>query len=151
MNEMRLGVCYYPEQWPEAWWAEDARQMVELGIRQVRIGEFCWSRVEPRPEVFDWGWLDRAVQVLADVGLQIVMCTPTATPPKWLVDQDPQMLAVGADGPDASARAGITTSPATPTWSRPGASRGRTQNATAATLRWWPGRPTTSTAAMTPW
>jgi beta-galactosidase len=98
MNEMRLGVCYYPEQWPEAWWAEDARQMVELGIRQVRIGEFCWSRVEPRPEVFDWGWLDRAVQVLADVGLQIVMCTPTATPPKWLVDQDPQMLAVGADG-----------------------------------------------------
>ena len=98
MNKVRLGVCYYPEHWPEAWWAEDARQMVELGIRQVRIGEFCWSRVEPRPGVFDWGWLDRAVQVLADAGLQIVMCTPTATPPKWLVDRDPQMLAVGADG-----------------------------------------------------
>jgi beta-galactosidase GanA len=95
---MRLGVCYYPEHWPESWWPEDARQMVDLGIRQVRIGEFCWSRVEPLPGQFDWAWLDRAVQVLADVGLQIVMCTPTATPPKWLVDADPGMLAVGADG-----------------------------------------------------
>jgi beta-galactosidase len=95
---MRLGVCYYPEHWPEAWWPQDARQMGALGIRQVRIGEFCWSRVEPEPGRFEWGWLDRAVQVLADAGLQIVMCTPTATPPKWLVDQDPDMLAVGADG-----------------------------------------------------
>ncbi|MBL0088985.1 MAG: beta-galactosidase [Ideonella sp.] len=95
---MHLGVCYYPEHWPEAWWPDDARQMVDLGIRQVRIGEFCWSRVEPRPGEFHWEWLDLAVQVLADTGLQIVMCTPTATPPKWLVDQDPHMLAAGADG-----------------------------------------------------
>ncbi len=95
---MHLGVCYYPEHWPEAWWPDDARQMVKLGIRQVRIGEFCWSRVELQPGQFDWGWLDRAVQVLADAGLQIVMCTPTATPPKWLVDLDPDMLAVNADG-----------------------------------------------------
>ena len=95
---MRLGVCYYPEHWPESWWADDAREMVALGIRLVRIGEFCWSRVEPTAGVFDWAWLDRAVQVLDDAGLQIVMCTPTATPPKWLVNSDPDMLAVGLDG-----------------------------------------------------
>ena len=95
---MHLGVCYYPEHWPEAWWHEDAHQMVALGLKQVRIGEFCWSRVEPQAGVFDWAWLDRAVAVLADAGLQIVMCTPTATPPKWLVDADPGMLALGADG-----------------------------------------------------
>lgn len=95
---MRLGVCYYPEHWPEEGWARDAREMTELGICQVRIGEFCWSQLEPEPGRFEWGWLDRAVQVLADAGLQIVMCTPTATPPKWLVDRDPAMLAVGADG-----------------------------------------------------
>ena len=95
---MRLGVCYYPEQWPESWWPEDARQMAALGIRQVRIGEFCWSRVEPQPGQFNWAWLDRAVQVLADAGLQIVMCTPTAAPPKWLVDQDPEMLAQDVSG-----------------------------------------------------
>ena len=95
---MHLGVCYYPEHWPESQWADDAARMWALGIRQVRIAEFCWSRIEPRAGVFDFAWLDRALAVLASAGLQIVMCTPSATPPKWLVDADPDMLAVGADG-----------------------------------------------------
>ena len=30
---MKLGVCYYPEHWPEARWADDARRMREMGIR----------------------------------------------------------------------------------------------------------------------
>ncbi len=95
---MKLGVCYYPEHWPEALWAEDARRMAALGIGWVRIGEFAWSRIEPAPGHFDWGWLDRAVETLAAAGLKIVMCTPTATPPKWLVDAHPDMLAVDAEG-----------------------------------------------------
>ena len=95
---MRLGVCYYPEHWPEAMWAEDAARMRDMGISLVRIAEFAWSRIEPEPGRFEWGWLDRAVDVLAAAGLEIVMCTPTATPPKWLVDRIPQMLAVDANG-----------------------------------------------------
>ena len=95
---MRLGVCYYPEHWPETMWADDARRMKALGIEQVRIAEFAWSRIEPSPGEYDWGWLDRAVDVLGAAGLEIVMCTPTATPPKWLVDRHPDILAIGADG-----------------------------------------------------
>jgi beta-galactosidase len=95
---MRLGVCYYPEHWPEAWWAGDAQAMAAMGIAQVRIGEFSWARIEPAPGQFDWGWLDRAIAILAAAGLKIVLCTPTTTPPKWLVDADPTMLAVGDDG-----------------------------------------------------
>ena len=95
---MNLGVCYYPEQWPEAWWDDDARRMAAMGIRYVRIAEFAWSRIEPSPGVFAWEWLDRAVETLHAHGLKVVMCTPTATPPKWLVDADPAMLAVDANG-----------------------------------------------------
>jgi beta-galactosidase len=95
---MKLGVCYYPEHWPEALWADDARRMAELGVHWVRIGEFAWSRIEPEPGRFDWAWLDRAVETLDAAGLKIVMCTPTATPPKWLVDAHPEMLAVDASG-----------------------------------------------------
>ncbi|HKR44913.1 MAG TPA: beta-galactosidase [Paraburkholderia sp.] len=95
---MRLGVCYYPEHWPEAMWKDDAARMKALGIAQVRIAEFAWSRIEPTPGEFDWGWLDRAIDTLGDAGLQVVMCTPTATPPKWLIDQHPDILPVGADG-----------------------------------------------------
>ncbi len=89
-----LGVCYYPEHWPERWWAEDARRMRALGLTHVRIAEFAWSRIEPEPGVFDWGWLDRAVAVLGAAGLKVVMCTPTATPPKWLIDAHPDILPV---------------------------------------------------------
>jgi len=95
---MRLGCCYYPEHWPQQIWAEDARRMAEMGLTRVRIGEFAWSRIEPEAGRFDWGWLDRAIETLASVGLGIILGTPTATPPKWLVDTMPDMLAIDADG-----------------------------------------------------
>jgi beta-galactosidase len=95
---MKLGVCYYPEHWPEQMWADDARRMADLGLTWVRIGEFAWSRIEPDPARFDWSWLDRAIETLGAAGLKIVMCTPTATPPKWLVDASPDMLAVDSRG-----------------------------------------------------
>jgi beta-galactosidase len=94
---MQLGVCYYPEQWPESYWQSDAERMVDMGISHVRIAEFAWSRMEPQAGQFDWAWLDRAVDTLQAAGLKIIMCTPTTTPPKWLVDSDPSMLAVDAN------------------------------------------------------
>jgi beta-galactosidase len=95
---MRLGVCYYPEHWPQDMWAEDARRMAEAGISRVRTGEFAWSRMEPEPGRFEWQWLDDAIEVLAGEGLGIILGTPTATPPKWLVDRMPDMLAVDRGG-----------------------------------------------------
>ncbi len=88
-----LGVCYYPEHWPEEWWNDDAKAMWELGLTFVRIGEFAWSAVEPGPGAFQWGWLDRAMDVLGKHGLKVVLGTPTATPPKWLIDAHPDILA----------------------------------------------------------
>ena len=93
-----LGVCYYPEHWPEDFWAEDARRMRELGIAYVRIGEFAWSRYEPRRGEFHWGWLDRAMKALGDAGLRIVLGTPTATPPKWLMDEFPEIAPIDEQG-----------------------------------------------------
>lgn len=83
MNQ-KLGVDYYPEQWPEAWWVKDAAMMVDLGLTYVRIGEFAWSLLEPEDGRTDFAWLDRAVAILSKAGLQIVMGTPTAAPPPWL-------------------------------------------------------------------
>lgn len=93
-----LGVCYYPEHWPEAWWPDDARRMAAMGIRYVRIGEFAWSRLEPEPGRLTFDWLHRAIDVLGAAGLKVVMCTPTATPPKWLMDRHPDIAPVDMDG-----------------------------------------------------
>ena len=93
-----LGVCYYPEHWPESTWAEDASRMVQTGISRVRIGEFGWSRIEPRPGELRFDWLDSAIETLGSAGLGVVLGTPTATPPRWMIDRHPDMLPVGPDG-----------------------------------------------------
>lgn len=93
-----LGVCYYPEHWPRDRWAEDARRMRECGLSYVRIGEFSWSRLEPEPGRFDFEWLDQAIATLHAEGLQVVLETPTPTPPKWLVDRHPDILATDREG-----------------------------------------------------
>jgi len=93
-----LGVCYYPEHWDETLWPEDARRMAAAGLTYVRIGEFAWSRMEPEPGQLDLGWLDRAIAVLGGAGLRVVLGTPTAAPPRWLLDRHPDMLPHDRDG-----------------------------------------------------
>ena len=95
---MKLGVCYYPEHWPEGDWVEDARMMREAGLTHVRIGEFAWAKMELRQGVFDWAWLDTAIDVLHSAGLEVTLGTPTATPPKWLIDAHSDILPLDAHG-----------------------------------------------------
>ena len=93
-----LGTCFYPEHWPENLWKTDAKRMAELGLTWVRIGEFAWSKLEPTSGDLRFEWLDRAIDILGQAGLQVVLGTPTATPPRWMVDKHPDMLAVDANG-----------------------------------------------------
>ncbi|MDB5530173.1 MAG: beta-galactosidase [Devosia sp.] len=95
---LALGVCYYPEHWPEAWWESDAARMAEVGIKFVRIGEFAWSKFEPTPGDLQFGWIIRAMDVLGRHGLQVIVGTPTATPPRWMIDKHPDMLSVDKEG-----------------------------------------------------
>ncbi len=95
---MRLGVDYYPEHWPEERWATDARLMRDLGLQVVRLAEFAWAKLEPAEGQFDWSWLDRAIDTLSAAGLEIILGTPTAAPPAWLVAANPEILPVDAQG-----------------------------------------------------
>lgn len=72
--------------------------MREVGLSYVRIGEFAWSRLEPADGRYEFEWLERAINTLHEAGLKVVLGTPTATPPKWLVDKMPDMLARDAQG-----------------------------------------------------
>ncbi|MGR3464444.1 beta-galactosidase [Limimaricola sp.] len=93
-----LGCCYYPEHWPRSIWAEDARRMAETGLTWVRIGEFAWSKLEPTLNDLQFDWLDEAIWTLGEAGLKVVLGTPTATPPRWMLDRHPDMLAMDATG-----------------------------------------------------
>ncbi|WP_052665612.1 beta-galactosidase [Nitriliruptor alkaliphilus] len=112
---MKLGVCWEPEQHPRATWAGDVDHMVDLGFSVVRIGEFAWSTYEPARDRFAWGWLDDVLDLLHTAGLEVVLGTPTATPPAWLLAERPDIAWVGADGRAAvhgSRRHTCPTSPA---------------------------------------
>jgi beta-galactosidase len=84
-----FGVDYYPEHWPEERWPEDACLMAGADINLVRLAEFAWSFLEPSPDRFDFGWLDRALDVLKGHGIKAVLGTPTASPPPWVMDMLP--------------------------------------------------------------
>jgi len=95
---LALGACYYPEQWPATRWPLDARLMREAGLDHVRLGEFAWGLLEPAEGRFEPGWLDEAIGILAEAGLAIVLGTPTAAPPPWLMRAHPGLAFVEPDG-----------------------------------------------------
>jgi beta-galactosidase len=94
----RFGVDYYPEHWPEERWATDARLMRDAGINTVRLAEFAWSELEPEDGVFDFEWLDRAIRVLVEHGIEIILGTPTASPPAWLMTKHSDAFLVDENG-----------------------------------------------------
>ncbi|HUX77658.1 MAG TPA: beta-galactosidase, partial [Anaerolineae bacterium] len=93
-----FGVDYFPEHWPEDRWPEDARLMAEAGFNVVRLAEFAWAKMEPQEEQYDFDWLDRAIAILASHDIRVVLGTPTASPPPWLMAQSPEFFRVREDG-----------------------------------------------------
>src|SRR5574341_372917 len=93
-----FGVDYYPEHWPEERWPTDARLMVEAGFNVVRLAEFAWSKMEPSEGQFNFDWLDRAISIVHSRGIQVVLRTPTASPPPWLMSKNPDLFRVREDG-----------------------------------------------------
>src|SRR6267142_6765417 len=97
-----FGVCYYPEQWPESYWEDDAQRMKECGVNTVRMGEFGWALMEPREGHYDFSLFDRAIATLGRHGIKTIFGTPTAAPPKWLTHKHPEVLDVFESGQPAN-------------------------------------------------
>src|SRR5512136_958955 len=93
-----FGVDYYPEQWPRERWEVDAKLMQEAGINTVRLAEFAWSYLEPRPDRFNFGWLDQVLFILQSHGIRAVLGTPTASPPPWVMAMYPDAYRVSESG-----------------------------------------------------
>ena len=87
-----LGVCYYPEHWDTSFWKEDMLRMKSYGIGVIRVAEFAWNLFEPEEGRFDDSFWDRFLNVAKDCGMQVIFCTPTATPPAWLTEKYPEVL-----------------------------------------------------------
>ena len=81
---VKFGCAYYPEAWPRENWAKDIADMKELGLSMVRIGEFNWGNFEPEEGRFDFSDYVDVLRLCETNGIDVMMCTPTATIPLWM-------------------------------------------------------------------
>lgn len=84
---MIFGADYYPEHWDRGEWEKQAKLMRECNMNTVRIGEFAWKLFESEEGRFDFSLMDDAMEILKKEGISVIMGTPTAAPPKWLVNK----------------------------------------------------------------
>lgn len=56
-EKFELGVCYYPEHWPENMWEDDYRRMRELGFTIIRMGSLLGLFLNPQKGSFSSGSL----------------------------------------------------------------------------------------------
>ena len=97
-DTITLGCDYNPEQWDESVWVEDIALMSEVGIDLVAINIFGWAQLQPTPGDFDFGSLDRIIELLHSAGIRINLGTGTSSPPPWLARLHPETLPQSADG-----------------------------------------------------
>ncbi|MDR3706925.1 MAG: beta-galactosidase [Capsulimonadaceae bacterium] len=95
---MKIGTSYYPELIDEAEWEQDLDNMRAANLSVIRMLEFAWTAIEPREGCHDWAWLDRFAALAHSRQIELILCTPTATPPPWLTTQYPEVLIESRDG-----------------------------------------------------
>ncbi|MCJ1687547.1 beta-galactosidase [Rathayibacter sp. VKM Ac-2927] len=95
---IHYGGDYNPEQWDESVWPEDARRMREAGVTTVSLGIFAWARIQPDEDTFDFGWLDRILDLLHEHGIAVDLATATASPPPWATSSYPGILPQDENG-----------------------------------------------------
>lgn len=95
---MKLGVAYYPEYNDRSVWKTHLVKIKEAGIKRVRMAEFSWSLMQPEKDTYNWNWLDDSIAMAQDYGIEIILGTPTACPPIWLVEEYEEILPVNKEG-----------------------------------------------------
>ena len=98
MPGIAFGGDYNPEQWPEDIWAEDIALMGEAGVSMVTVGVFSWALLEPAQGSYEFGWLDRVMDLLAAADIAVDLATATASPPPWFSHRYPESLPVTREG-----------------------------------------------------
>jgi beta-galactosidase len=91
------GGDYNPDQWPEEVWEEDMRLMELAHCNAMSVGIFAWARLEPEEGAYDFEWLDRVMDLLAEHDAVAVLATPSGARPIWLAHKYPEVLRVRPD------------------------------------------------------
>ena len=97
-QQVEYGTDYYAEDWPPERVEIDARLMQQAKFRTVRLVDTNWERLEPQEGRYDFGWLDRVIEILNRHGMKVVLGTSSYMPPAWLIQAHPEFYLVNEAG-----------------------------------------------------
>ena len=95
---MLYGAAYYHEYQPYERLQDDLKLMVEANLNVVRVGESAWSTWEPEDGRFQLDWMRRILDRAHEVGINVILGTPTYAIPPWLHRKHPEIMAQRAGG-----------------------------------------------------
>ena len=93
------GGDYNPEQWLETpnIIDEDFRLMKLAHCNAMTVGIFSWMALEPEEGKYNFGWLDKIMDRLAQNGMAAILATPSGAKPNWMSQKYPEILRTQAD------------------------------------------------------
>ncbi|MBO4356327.1 MAG: beta-galactosidase [Clostridia bacterium] len=94
------GGDYNPDQWqnyPEVL-EEDMRLMKLANCNEMSVGIFAWASLEPSEGVFNFDFLDKAINDIYKNGGRVILATPSGARPRWMADKYPEVLRVNGQG-----------------------------------------------------
>jgi beta-galactosidase len=98
LPQIFYGGDYNPDQWPEEVLDEDIEYFKKAGINVVTLPVFSWAKLQPSEEVYDFQWLDKIMDKLAENDIYVCLATSTAAQPAWMSKKYPEILPVDFDG-----------------------------------------------------
>lgn len=88
------GGDYNPDQWDERVREEDPSLMQMAHWNVATLPVFSWAHLNPAEGVYTFDWLDRVLDRLTRVGIDLCLATATASTPAWVDQQYPDVLTV---------------------------------------------------------
>jgi beta-galactosidase len=92
------GGDYSPDQWPEEEWIKDVELFKQANVNIVTLPVFSWAKLQPAEDRYDFEWLDKVMDLMAENGINVCLATPTAAQPIWMSLKYPEILPVDIEG-----------------------------------------------------
>ncbi len=94
------GGDYNPDQWKDMpqILEDDMRLITEANCNTMSMGIFSWTELEPEEGRYDFSFMDKMMDMLAENGHKVILATPSGARPAWMSFAHPEVLRVRADG-----------------------------------------------------
>lgn len=99
-TEILHGGDYNPDQWLETPEIidRDFELMEKSGCNTFSVGIFSWTMLEPAPGKYQFDWLDRIMDRMAEHNFHVILATPSGAKPAWLATAYPEVCRVDEHG-----------------------------------------------------